>query len=136
MKNINVSIKSIIFGLAVAGIFTTAHALNNSDDFCKKGGYIKSIVQGWPHVNNVIGITLEDEHGTQTNWTTYKEGDVNGHAWVRSLLAMALTAYTNQTYVYPTVADGKCEDYGRGLDGKTWISHWKGLIFAAGPGQY
>lgn len=136
MKNINVSLKSIILGFAIAGLFTTAHAATNTDELCKRGGYIKRISQGWPHETNVIAITLKDEYGTESNWTTNGEGDVNGHAWVRSLLAMALTAYTNQTYVYPTVKEGKCTDYGRGLDGRTWISHWKGLIFSPGPGIY
>lgn len=136
MKNINFPLKALFLGFAVAGIFTTTPAMATTGQLCNKGGYIKRVSQGWPHENNVIAITIKDEYGNESNWTTNGSGDVNGHAWARSLLAMALTAYTNQTYVFPSVTAGKCNEILKGSDGRNWNHRWEGLIFSAGPGMY
>ena len=134
MKNIILSFKSLFIGAAIAGICTTAAAI--SGQVCSKGGYIKRVTQGWPHDNSVIGITIRDENGNESNWTTSGSGDVGGHAWTRALHAMALTAYTNQAYVFPSVAHGNCSVTWKAADGKDWNARWEGLIIASGPGVY
>lgn len=139
MKNINFSLKALFLGFALAGIFTTTPAMaaaETTGQLCNKGGYIKRVSQGWPHENHVIAITLRDESGTETNWTTSGSGEVNTNAWARNLLATALTAYANQTYVYPTVTSGKCFDIVKANDGRNWNHRWEGLIYSTGPGVY
>lgn len=121
---------------AAIAFCTTAAAGAEWGNFCAKGGYIKRVVQGWPGDNHTIGITIKDDNGNLTHWSTSGSGTVYGDAWVRGLLAMALTAYTNQVYVYPTTKDKKCNVVYRARDGLDWRANWEGLIFASSPGGY
>jgi hypothetical protein len=130
MKNVNFLLKSIFFIFASLGICTTASAVDVV--FCGTGGYVKRVTQGWPHENNTIGITIKDLNGQETSWTSNGAGDANSHAWVRSLLAMAMTAHTNQIFVYPVVESGHCSDQAVAADTRRWNHYWRGLIFESG----
>ncbi|RYX96766.1 MAG: hypothetical protein EOO28_05700 [Comamonadaceae bacterium] len=104
---------------------------------CDRGGYIARIVQGWPLDDNVIGITLKDTNGQLTNWSTNSVMDVNSSAAARSVLAIALTAYASQAFVYVTVdTAGACNQTYREGDAQEWHHGWKGIVIPQGPNKW
>lgn len=105
--------------------------------FCNKGGYIYRVYQGYPLDNNVIGISIKDTNGAVSHWTTQGYSNAEDNPSARSLLAMAITAYLNRTYVYVTAyTAADCTTLYTLGDGQSWRGKWSGLMFPQGPGAY
>ena len=101
---------------------------------CGKTGYIKAIMQNYwafPSYGH-IGIVVQYDDGTVTNFYTGDWREVYDNPEARSLLQIASMAYASQSPVAVMVND-TCKNTTKLDDNRTWVIEWSGLAVGKFP---